>query len=73
MEIGILNSMWDLSGNVNGYDNDNIKLLWDLYDIKDFRETAPIHNNTATSTYSSSGCMILTFAILNQQLCVFVE
>ena len=47
-----------------GYDKEEIKLLWDLYEIKDFRKTTPIYNNTTTSTNSSSGCMILAFAIL---------
>lgn len=51
-----------------GYDKEEIKLLWDLYEIKDFRNTASESRSnptptTSSNTTSSSGCMILALAI----------
>lgn len=52
-----------------GYDNEEIKELWDLYEIKDFRsisqESRNNHSTTSSSsnTNSSSGCMILALAL----------
>lgn len=55
-----------------GYDKEEIKLLWDMYEIKDFRNTIPIHNNTTPST-NSSGCMILALAILTSTIACLCE
>ena len=52
-----------------GYDKEEIKLIWDLYEIKDFRNTASESRRdsrpTASSntSSSSSGCVILALAI----------
>ena len=52
-----------------GYDKEEIKLIWDLYEIKDFRNTTSesrsnsISATSSNTTSSSSGCMILALAI----------
>ena len=51
-----------------GYGKEEIQLLWDLFEIKDFRNTASESRSNPTPTPSSnatnsSGCMILALAI----------
>lgn len=46
-----------------GYDKEQIQLIWDLYEIKDFRKKFPTKNTTVTSTSSGNGCMVLVLAI----------
>lgn len=48
-----------------GYNKEEIKLIWDLYEIRDFRKTTPRNNNTTTTgNGGGSGCMILVLSIL---------
>lgn len=48
-----------------GYDKEKIKLIWDLYEIRDFRKTTPRNIDTTTSgNGGGSGCMILALSIL---------
>lgn len=46
-----------------GYDEKEIQMIWDLYEIKDFRKTLPANNTATTSTSSGNGCMVLVLAI----------
>ena len=51
-----------------GYDDEEIKIIWELYEIKDFRKNNHVNTNTkhpasTTSHTGGQGCLVLALAI----------
>ena len=51
-----------------GYDDEEIKIIWELYEIKDFRKNNHVSTNTkhpasTTSHTGGQGCLVLALAI----------